>query len=247
MPHYGPTQSTYDADALRIEAVTVCVGFDDMLDVTLGLNHPHFDTLIVVTNHSDRKTHAVCRKHGAMCVQTDLFKKNGRNFNKGAAINAGFNYFQWWGWRVHLDADIVVPDNFRRMLFNHSHLDRRCLYGADRLDVIGLDTLTKVRTNPQHRHSCLVQPHAETPLGARYVSPLEGYQPLGFFQLWHSSQHKPYPYSLGSAAHDDTMFAAKWAHADRRLLPTVMVHHLCAHKPVWGENWNGVRKMPRIS
>ena len=36
-------------------------------------------------------------KYGATMVQTDLFKKHGRNFNKGAAINAGFNYFNFSG------------------------------------------------------------------------------------------------------------------------------------------------------
>src|SRR3954468_3524153 len=89
----------HDLEHLRIEAVTVSVGYDDFLDETLTLNHPQLDTMIVVTSHEDRKTHAVCRKHGAHCIPTDLIKKNGRNFNKGAAINAGFAYFQYHGWR----------------------------------------------------------------------------------------------------------------------------------------------------
>src|SRR6266567_8062496 len=93
----APPPPTDYPDAQRLETVTVSVGFDDLLDVTLGLNHPHLDTLIVVTSHADKATHAVCRKHGAVCVQTDLFTKNGRTFNKGAAINAGFGYFQYSG------------------------------------------------------------------------------------------------------------------------------------------------------
>jgi hypothetical protein len=35
------------------------------------------------------KARTSTNKHGAITVQTDLFKKNGRNFNKGAAINEG--------------------------------------------------------------------------------------------------------------------------------------------------------------
>ena len=124
-------------ESLRIEAITTCVGFDDILDITLGLNHPHLDTMIVITSHDDKKTQHVAQKHGAVCVQTDLFKKNGRNFNKGAAINAGMARYQYHGWRLHLDSDIILPDNFRRMLFNHTHLDENCIYGADRIDVIG--------------------------------------------------------------------------------------------------------------
>src|SRR5580658_8424827 len=116
-------------DEQRLEAVITCVNFDEILDVTLTNNHPHLDTAIIVTSHADKKTQKVAQKHGATCVQTDLYYKNGRNFNKGAAINAGFNHFHYHGWRLHLDADIALPDNFRRLLFNHTHLDKNCLYG----------------------------------------------------------------------------------------------------------------------
>src|SRR5437899_1923841 len=124
-PYHNPVApDRFEIEALRLEVVTISVGFDDLLDITLTRNHAHFDTYIVVTTHADRRTQAVCRKHSATCVLSDLFFKNGRNFNKGAAINAGFDYFQYHGWRLHLDADIILPDNFRRLLFNHTSLDR---------------------------------------------------------------------------------------------------------------------------
>lgn len=235
-------------DDLRLEAVTVSVGFDDLLDITLGVNHPQLDSLIVITAHDDRKTQGVCNKHGVTCVQTDLFYKNGRNFNKGAAINAGFGYFQYHGWRMHIDADIALPDNFRRMLFNHTHLNKRTLYGCDRVDVIGdeIERFLHVRhRKPQHIHKALVTTH-DRPIGGRFVSPLHGYLPLGFFQLWHADCQKDYPYSLGTAAHDDTMFSSLWPSANRTHLPSVVVHHLCAREPVWGENWDGNRQQPRL-
>jgi hypothetical protein len=239
----------FSQDSLRLEAVTVCVGFDDMLDVAIGVNHPHLDTLIVVTSHFDRLTQAVCHKHGVQCVQTDLFHKNGRAFNKGAAINAGMSYFQYHGWRMHLDADILLPDNFRRMLFNHTHLHRSSLYGCDRVDIVGVDELREHLNNrhlrPQHVHRALVQT-PQRQIGGRFVSPLHGYLPLGFFQLWHASCQKDYPYSLGTAAHDDTMFSALWPADHRHHLPTVVVSHLCARDPVWGENWDGFRQQPRL-
>lgn len=240
----------FASDALRIEAVTCCVGFDDMLDITLGMNHPQVDTFIVVTSHEDRKTQMVAQKHGAICVQTDLFKKNGRNFNKGAAINVGFDRFQYYGWRLHLDSDIILPDNFHRMIFNHQHLDPDHIYGADRIDVVGLDALNKLRNNintlPQHQHGFLLQACAEGHLSARYVDPLRGYNPIGFFQMWHASSHKRYPYSLGNAAHDDIMFASQWALRHRTHLPSVICYHLCSTKPVLGENWDGKRGQPRF-
>jgi glycosyltransferase involved in cell wall biosynthesis len=245
-------QETYLADATRLEAITTCVGFDDLLDVTLGGNHPHLDTMIVVTSHSDQKTQQVCRKYGAICVQTDLFHKNQRGFNKGAAINAGFNRFQHHGWRLHLDADIILPDNFRRVLFNHSHLDRSCLYGADRVDVVGRgelkDLAAKVNQVPQHCWSVWIDPstgHGRQ-IGHRYVDTLSGYVPPGFFQLWHASQQKDYPWSLGDATHDDIAFAMQWAGEHRRLLPTALCYHLCAAPPELGQNWDGKRRQPRL-
>jgi hypothetical protein len=245
----GYASDVYTSEALRLEAVTCCVGFDDLLDHTLGLNHPHLDTMIVVTSHDDRKTQAVCRKHSATCVQTDLFYKNGRNFNKGAAINAGFGYYQYNGWRLHLDADIILPDNFRRLLFNHTHLDPQAIYGADRVDLVGLPELNEHvvsrHRQPQHQHRVLVQTPARG-IGSRYVSSLHGYVPIGFFQLWHASCQKDYPYSLGTAAHDDTLFASLWPETKRQLLPSIVVYHLVSRPPTWGENWDGHRQQPRL-
>lgn len=239
----------YDAESLRLEVVTVCVGFDDILDVTLTKNHPHFDSVIIVTNHADKKTQSLARKHGAFCVQTDLFYKNGRNFNKGAAINAGFDYFQYYGWRMHLDADIILPDNFRRVLFNHSYLERHCLYGADRFNIVGNENIKKLinsREN-QHHHALLVgETQNDGELGHRLVCNLRGYLPLGFFQLWHSSSQKPYPYSLGTCAHDDMMFSSLWPIHCRRHLPSVICYHLCPSKPKIGENWDGKRGQAKL-
>jgi hypothetical protein len=216
-----------------------------MLDVTLKHNLAHFDTMIVVTSHADQKTKDCAKKHGAICVETDLFTKNGRKFNKGAAVNAGFNYFQYHGWRMHLDSDIVLPDSFRRILFNHTHLDKEFLYGADRLDVSGLDEMHKLRRHPQHQHNAFVSSQSQ-PISHRYLDAIHGWLPLGFFQLWHASCQKPYPYSLGTAAHDDVAFSALWPRNRRALLPGVITHHLCTEKPSLGQNWDGVRRMPRL-
>jgi hypothetical protein len=252
MPYETPTPPPLQE--LRLEVVTTCVGFDDILDITLSKNHQHFDTYIVVTAHNDKATQKVCRKHSVTCVLTDLFKKNGRNFNKGAAINAGFDYFQWYGWRLHLDCDIVLPDNFRRMLFNHTYLEPQNLYGADRINIIGLDNIVKYLkstfyypNSPQHKQRLLLGENAsDSNFGHRLVCSTRGYLPLGFFQLWNWTCQKPYPYSLGTAAHDDMMFSALWPESCRIHLPTVICYHLCPAMPKVGMNWDGKRKQPRI-
>ena len=252
--NYGspaPCVAVQERESLRLEAVTSSVGYDDALDITLGLNHPQVDTFIVVTSHEDRKTQMVCRKHGAICVQTDLFKKNDRGFNKGAALNAGLARFQYHGWRLHLDADIILPDNFRRMFFSHTSRDPQCIYGADRIDIIGLRELAQVRAHwsgsPQAAWSFLLNPAHHRPVGSRYVDPLRGYVPIGFFQLWNAACQHAYPFSLGTAEHDDVLFADQWPASQRRLLPTAFVYHLCAAPPQWGENWDGNRRQPRLT
>jgi hypothetical protein len=234
------TASLRSAEQLRLEGVTACVGFDDLLDVTLAANHPHFDSMIVVTSHDDTKTQAVARKHGAILAVTDLFKKNGRTFNKGAGLNAGLSRFQYHCWRLHIDSDIILPDNFRRILFNHTALDTSCIYGADRIDVIGRDELAALKNAPpQAIYSFLMQPQVQRAVSHRYVDTLRGYVPIGYFQLWNAVTQKDYPYSLGSCQHDDVLFAEQWPAAQRRLLPSVITYHLCAQEPTIGENWDG--------
>jgi glycosyltransferase involved in cell wall biosynthesis len=240
-------ESYYQQESSRLEAVTTCVGFDDLLDETLKRNMPHVDTMIVVTNHSDKRTQQVARKHGATCVPTDLFYKDGRHFNKGAAINAGLDYFRYHGWRLHFDSDIVFPDNFRRLLFNHQHLDPFCLYGADRMDVVGQEEIRDFlnKGDQQHRHTLLLGPNVGK-LSHRLVCNLRGYLPLGFFQLWNARTQKPYPYSLGTAAHDDMMFSALWPESQRRHLQSVICYHLCPSEPKVGQNWDGIRGIARF-
>lgn len=243
--HPASMTNVTPAESLRFESVTVSVGFDDMLNVTLPLNKPHFDTQIVVTNHADWKTHAVANRHGAILVITDLFTKNGRSFNKGAAINAGFDHFQWFGWRAHIDADTILPSDARHVLFNRTALDENCIYGAERTNVQGKDEINALldRTNPRHAE---VSAHQHRPVYPIWLDPIRGYCPIGYFQMWHAGRQKIYPYSRGNAAHDDLMFSAQWPRGDRRMLPTVKCHHLVTKAPQIGENWDGNRAQPRL-
>jgi len=242
--HYHPC-CCHQPPELRLEAVTTCVGFDDLLDETLNRNMSQVDTMIVVTTHGDKATHKVVNKHGAVLVLTDLFTKNGRNFNKGAAINMGFGRFQYHGWRLHIDSDIALPTQTRRLLLNHAHLDTRCIYGADRMNVIGKRSWDAVQTRHQFQFGSHVK--IEHPMEHRFVDPLNGYTPIGFFQLWHASYQKPYPYSLGTAAHDDTLFSAQWPREFRRHLPDFVVYHLLSRASENQENWDGNRQQPRFS
>jgi len=225
----------------KIEAVVACVGFDDLLEESLRHNLPHLDSLIVVTSPTDAKTAHVCRRYGAEVIQTDAF---GHRFAKGAGLNVALGYFKYRGWRMVLDADILLPDNFRRILLNHTALDRDCLYGADRVDVIGREGIGRMSQQPQW--GLREEVSTPLPIRSRLVTRACGYLPLGYFQLWHTSCQKPYPSSADGAGLDDVLFSQLWPATHRRLLPSVIVYHLCVNPPTLGENWDGVRRHPRM-
>jgi glycosyltransferase involved in cell wall biosynthesis len=248
---FAPTPEQIKNDWLRLEYVTTCVGFDDLLDLTLARNIGQFDTVIVVTSHEDHKTQSCVRKHGATLVLSDLFKKDGRTFNKGAAINDGFNYFRFYGWRCFLDSDILLPAGFRQRLYNHEELVQYCLYGVDRMDVNGKEAIQKLLESHgferQHMHGCLLGATAGE-LSHRYTQQLSGPGVLGYFAMWNASCQKPYPYSLGTAQHDDIAWSNLWPRGQRRHITSSLVYHLHPgnYTPIIGQNWDGNRRMPRL-
>jgi hypothetical protein len=104
-----------------------------------------------------------------------------------------------------------------------------------------------MQKSPQAAWSFLLNPANQRAIGARYVDTLRGYVPIGFFQLWHASAQKDYPWSLGTAQHDDVLFAEQWPRPNRQLLPSAICYHLCAQPPKLGENWDGHRSQPRMT
>jgi hypothetical protein len=227
---------------LFLEGVIVCWQFDDFLEETLGKNLGHFDDLVVVTSHDDRRTPEVCRRHSVHCVATDVLDGSwDARFNKGAAINIGLANLSHRGWLLHLDADIVLPDCFRTMLAKEP-LDAECLYGADRLNVVGWEAWQNLKGHDacrrQFQYRCLVQ-NSGHPLGARLVHREYGYCPIGYFQLWHASTGRRYPHNSGSAEHSDVAFALQWPLSCRRLLPGVLCYHLASQLAAMGADWQG--------
>ena len=196
-----------------------------------------------MTAHDDRATQAVCDRHGVICVKTDVHREDPLDrFNKGLMINLGLAHLRHRGWLLHLDADIVLPDRLRFIL-NKSRLDEDCIYGADRVNVVGKDDWEAIKQSAngqrQYRHRYLVSP-AEGRLGARLVHNEYGYCPIGYFQLWHSRHRdRRYHFAQGSAEHSDVLFALQWPAARRILLPGVFVYHLESEPAKMGANWNG--------
>ena len=249
--------NTMTGPGIYLEGLTVSVNYADFLDETLSENLGHFDEFAVVTARDDRATQAVCDRHGVICVKSDVYRVDPLDqFNKGLMINLGLAHLRNRGWLLHLDADIVLCDRLRFIL-NKSRLDADCLYGADRVNVVGRGPWEAVKRSAdyrrQYRHRYLVSPAQGAPggapstlrqgagrLGARLIHNEYGYCPIGYFQLWHSKHGaRRYHFSQGSAEHSDVLFALQWPAASRILLPGVFVYHLESEPAKIGANWNG--------
>lgn len=226
----------------KLEAITISVNYADFLDEMLYRNKHHFDTFVVVTTHADKATQGVCAKHNVICVQTDAMTERGDTINKGHGINLGLAYMRQTGWILHLDSDIFLPDDFRNML-DKSRLQDDCIYGADRVNIVGRDSFTKLQGSENYKrqfhHRYLLDVPHDAPLGARLIHNEYGYCPIGFFQLWNAKDHNRYPFNQGGAEHTDVLFALQWPINKRVLLPTVICYHVESEPAKMGTNWNG--------
>ena len=185
-------------------------------------------------------------KHGVTCVQTDHHHDDGAAFNKGLSINLGLAHLRHRGWIAHLDADIAMPDRARWVL-GKSRLDADCIYGADRLEVIGRPAWQRLQTNRrfqrQYRHKYLVG-GPDLPLGARLLHNEFGYCPIGYFQLWHG-KHASGVITIAKARRSTATCSSPCnGRRKRQLLPGMFVYHLQSEPAAIGANWQG-RKTKR--
>ena len=243
-----PAGPTYDN---RLEVVVVSLNYGDFLAQTLPMNLAHVDRLVVVTGHEDAVTRDVCHKWSVECILTDIFTEKGDTFNKGAAINFGLGALRQKGWMLQLDADVVLPVTCRNML-DKSALQRDCLYGAERCNVVGWEQWHALKRrwhdDPQFGYHYIMSTSADYPVGANVVHKQWGYTPVGYFQLWHSEYMRKYglryPETEGSAENMDVQWAARWPRKSRLLLPTLRVFHLESEAVQMGTNWQGRKTKP---
>jgi len=88
-------------------------------------------------------------------------------------------------------------------------------------------------------------------VGARWVNQMTGWNAIGFFQLWHSSQDewqgariKPYPHLHNSACRGDVQHSLQWDRPKRELLPEIIAVHLESQLAKLGANWKGRKTRP---
>lgn len=220
---------------MHLSAITVCIDFADFLADTLPVNRPHFNQYVIVTSSDDAATQRFARKHACKLVVSDRFRET-HAFDKGAAINDGLAVADKRQWLCHLDADIVLPANFRQWLIGV----RRVVKHADHLNehIIGM-----------HRHNC--RNRAEwlkwlaTHQRMRLKWPVEKLRewnqiPAGYLQIWHASMGARYPEGHPTASGSDIAFGEQFTYRFHPNQPRVI--HLEA-KSRQNEDYRG-RKSP---
>lgn len=244
---------------MKINAVIISKGYGDFLSETLPLNIDHLDQICVVTSSDDKATQDVCNRNSVDWIPSPMLDEKGLVFNKGAGVNQGLDHLHRDDdtYFLHLDADIVLCRDFRRLLA-HAQLQKDHIYGADRVNVYGWDAWQRLKPTltRQYQDRWFIDPgfshRNEVPEGTRFgtrvVHQQYGWIPIGFFQLWHSSANHRYNYQRGAASGTDVFFPAMWPRHLRTLLPEITVWHLDSeleHK--MGTNWRGRKSQPFAS
>ncbi|MBV8126813.1 MAG: glycosyltransferase family 2 protein [Planctomycetaceae bacterium] len=226
----------------RFEAVTICRDYADFLEHVIPANQPHFDDWVVVTCHSDEPTFRVCERYGVRTVFCPYFAKNSSPFNKALAVNLGLAHLKCSDWMIHIDADTVLPGNFRKLVEN-ADLRKDAIYGIDRVNCPSWDEWQRHRTsNSSSQKHYLIQPPGGWHLGSRLSHhDYGGYVPIGFFQMWNrESNISRYPTTQdGGAEHTDLLHGLQWPRPNRVLIPEIIAIHLESEPSSMGANWNG--------
>jgi len=227
---------------MKLECVTVCVNFSDVLAFSLPLNKCLFDRMVVVSDANDEATKNLCSHHHVELVQTSSFYDRDHAFNKGNGINAGLKALSCDGWVLHMDADIVLPPRTRELL-ERADLDPDVIYGIDRMMCPSFEAWMRYFQSPtlQHTAQTFVIPEPFR-MGVRVARLTEdGYLPIGFFQLWNAAQTgiRDYPREHGTAGRTDMLHAMRWPRRKRALLPEIVGVHLEGPQAPGQKNWRG--------
>jgi hypothetical protein len=232
---------------MKLEAVVVCVNYSDFLAHTLSYNKALFDNMVVVTDLKDEKTKKLCEFYNVTCVQTDEFYANSSTINKGRGINEGLKQLSMDGWVLHLDADIFLPPLTREILEKiEPELDKNGLFTIDRMMCPTYEAWQKYINDPTPFHEGWIFVHTSVfPIGTRIAEyKSNGWEPIGFFQLWHPKTVGifEYPNEHGSIDRSDVIFTKYWRRGNRHLIPELIGIHIESEAldlSEMGKNWNG--------
>ena len=225
---------------MKIEAVTVCVDYSQYLAKVIS-NKDKLDRWVIVTHKSDTATIKLCVDNGIEFICSKKIFKDA-NFAKGKAINEGLSLLNKKDWILHLDADQLLPENFREVVTREC-TSKRKLYGAYRYTESGRKfPPTKIISQVKDRHG----------KNQRKIRLL--YIPIGYFQLWHSSKYKTYMATSSNSLGDDYRFILRWKskgmdstqfRKQLKMLSDLKTTDVCGFEGSHRGHSNGVRNLPK--
>lgn len=236
-----------------LDCVTICVDHADILKITIPQNRHLFDKWIIVTAPHDAETQDLCKYYKIDFIVTNKFYENGDIFNKAKGINEGLKQLKRIDWILHLDADIVLPANFRQVC-KEDQLQKDAIYGVDRVDVVGDEKIWELLYSK--RSQIMKWTYLDTGISNKFRPTFRlhnlnrGYNVIGFFQLCHSSYLNKleipwYPEEHNTAARTDVGFQQRWSLNKRLFYPGIIAYHLMTEDSPKGTNWEG-RQSRRI-
>ena len=203
-------------------AIMTCVGYDDILGLTLPHTLAHFPEVMVVTSPADKATQRLASRLGAILHITSSFFTGGAEFAKGVALEEGLDAFGREGWMSIMDCDVILPPDIEQWTAN---LDPTCLYAPRRRQL----------DDPSLYYPGMPWDHLPD-AGDRELA--------GYCQIFHASapvlRGRPWYGAWRHAGGCDSEFMFRWPDHKRVWLPTFVLH-LGPH----GTNWCG-RVTPRL-
>lgn len=210
----------------NLYGVVVCVNYSDFFKHSLESARGQFKKIFVITTPEDKHTISLCKNYDfAEVIETDIFYKDGRKFDKGAGINLGLNKVptDQANWCLIFDADIVFP-NYMSKYLSSKALDSTVLFGAPRHFI----------RNPEAWKDYVAENKHISSLSEVYNP---GVTPIGYFQLFNSQNllltKIRYPEEHNDASSSDLVFTR---HFNTR---TTLKHISVIHLGDDGKNWKG--------
>lgn len=244
---------------IDIHAITVCVNYSHLLKYTVISNKHFFKRWVIVTHETDSDTIELCKKHNLEYI----FSKSiyNRTFFKSGAINEAIDYFGDVDWILHIDADVVLPQNLPDVFRNDVTGDAliRGTYlnwpeGKGKLYTIHKFTRYVKRAMKEPVLYCMgrVNVDEEEDLDNldiqkyfdREDKVVQAHKGYGYFQLWHNPSLNRYyannlisiyPTHSRNAGADDWIFSKMFSRI-------VSLNTYCVHLSPEEVNWNGIKK-----
>ena len=245
---------------IEINAFTVCINYGHYLKRCLP-NRKFFKRWIIVTHENDLETINICKENNLEYILSKTVYN--RQFAKGCAINEAINYIGLdEEWYLHIDADVLLPDNFSNTFTINEETKEINIIGLKRLRCVDVDRLEKIgpyqiyeqpieeilpglplfsmgRINvDQNEDFQNFDPQKYFNKSEEVIQEFKGY---GYFQLWHMPSllftypdlNYVYPQMSNNAGHDDFIFS-------KMFYQIISLDLYCLHLSPEGVFWDGV-------